>query len=134
MASREQAARVVRNVRLFERPGGLATSTNRSGNQWDAPFGWAPLEWFAIEGMRRYGYTEDAARIAAEFLSLIGDEYRRTGRIVEKYDVERRSSQLGGEIQFGYRSNEAGFGWTNAVFTSLLDELPREQQQKLLGR
>jgi alpha,alpha-trehalase len=134
MASREQAARVVRNVRLFERPGGLATSTNRSGNQWDAPFGWAPLEWFAIEGMRRYGYAEDAARIAAEFLSLVADEYRRTGRIVEKYDVERRSSQLGGEIQFGYRSNEAGFGWTNAVFTALLDELPREQQQKLLRR
>ena len=45
--------------------------------------------------------------------------------------MERRSSQLGGEIQFGYRSNEAGFGWTNAVFTVLLDELPREQQQKL---
>jgi alpha,alpha-trehalase len=84
--------------------------------------------------MRRYGYAEDAARIAAEFLSLVADEYRRTGRIVEKYDVERRSSQLGGEIQFGYRSNEAGFGWTNAVFTALLDELPREQQQKLLRR
>jgi alpha,alpha-trehalase len=133
-ASREQAARVVRNVRLFERPGGLATSTNRSGNQWDAPFGWAPLEWFAIEGMRRYGYADDAARIAAEFLSLVRDEYHRTGSIVEKYDVERRSSQLGGEIQFGYRSNEPGFGWTNAVFTALLDELPRPQQQKLLGR
>src|SRR5262249_17304533 len=64
IASPEQAARVRGALKKFERPGGLRTSTNRSGDQWDAPFGWAPLEWIAVEGLRRYGYTEDANRIA----------------------------------------------------------------------
>ena len=124
IASREQAARVERSLRLFERPGGLETSTNHSGEQWDAPFGWAPLELLAAEGLRRYGYAADADRISREFLSVVEEDYQRTGRIAEKYDVERRTSDLAGEIHFGYRSNEAGFGWTNGVFTALLDALP----------
>ena len=133
-AGREQAARIVGNLRLFERPGGLETSTNSSGNQWDAPFGWAPLEMIAVQGLRRYGYNTEADRITMEFLSLVLDQYRASGQIVEKYDVVRRTSQLAGEIRFGYHSNEAGFGWTNAAFTVLYDALPPAQQRKLLGR
>jgi alpha,alpha-trehalase len=132
IASRQQAARVVHALPLFERSGGLQTSTNQSGNQWDAPFGWAPLELLAIQGLRRYGYNRDADRISTEFLSLVLEQYRKTGMIVEKYDVVRRSAELGGEIRFGYRSNEAGFGWTNAAFTVLLGVLPAEEKQRLL--
>jgi alpha,alpha-trehalase len=124
IATRDQAARVVRNLPLFERSGGLQTSTNRSGEQWDAPFGWAPLELLAVQGLRRYGYNQEADRISTEFLSLVIEQYRKSGTIVEKYDVVRRSAEVGNEIRFGYRSNEAGFGWTNAVFTALLDALP----------
>jgi len=87
IASREQAARVARNLPLFEQPGGLETSTNRSGNQWDAPFAWAPLEMIAVDGLRRYGYRADADRIALKFLRLVADQHRGTGVIVEKYDV-----------------------------------------------
>ena len=133
-AGREQAARVVRNLPRFERPGGLETSTNPSGEQWDAPFGWAPLEMIAVQGLRRYGYNADADRITMEFLSLVLDQYRTSGQIVEKYDVVRRTSRLAGEIRFGYHSNEAGFGWTNAAFTALYDALPAAQQRRLLGR
>ena len=131
IATPAQAARLVQSLPLFERPGGLETSTNRSGSQWDAPFGWAPLELIAIEGLRRYGYNRDADRISNEFLSLVLDQYRKTGRIVEKYDVVSRTTELQGEIQFGYRTNEAGFGWTNAAFTALLDQLPADQRQRL---
>ncbi len=131
VASQEQAARVVGNLRLFERRGGLAASTHRSGDQWDYPFGWAPLEWLAVEGMRRYGFADDADRVASEFLSMVAEEYTRTGIIVEKYDVERRSSNVSGEIQFGYRTDEAGFGWTNAAFTALWDGLPPAKRPKL---
>jgi alpha,alpha-trehalase len=133
IASPAQAARVVRNLYLFERPGGLQTSTNRSGNQWDAPFGWAPLEMIAVEGLRRYGYDAEANRISREFLSLVADQYRHSGTIVEKYDVVRRRTELQGEIRFGYRTNEAGFGWTNAVFTRLLDALTPEEQSRVLA-
>ncbi|HEY1241509.1 MAG TPA: trehalase family glycosidase [Bryobacteraceae bacterium] len=133
IATDAQAARLVRSLPLFERPGGLQTSTNQSGSQWDAPFGWAPLELIAVEGLRRYGYNREANRISNEFLSLVLDQYRKTGRIVEKYDVVHRTAELQGEIQFGYRTNEAGFGWTNAAFTALWDQLPAQQRQQLLA-
>ncbi len=131
ISSREQAAGVVSNLKLFERPGGLQTSTNQSGDQWDAPFGWAPLEMIAVEGLRRYGYQSEADRISEEYLSMVAEQYRATGRIVEKYDVIRRSIQVVDELHFGYESNEPGFGWTNAVFTALYDQLPAVEQQKL---
>jgi alpha,alpha-trehalase len=134
IATREQAARVAGNLRLFEGNGGLQTSTTASGEQWDAPFGWAPLEMLATEGLRRYGYTADANRISTKFLSVVLDQYSRSGTIVEKYDVVRRSAQLDGQIRFGYRSNEVGFGWTNAVFTELLDQLPPPDRKRLLAR
>jgi alpha,alpha-trehalase len=133
IASRQQAAAVVKNLPLFERSGGLQTSTNVSGNQWDAPFGWAPLELIAVQGLRRYGYNRAADRISMHFLTLVRDDYRKHGVIVEKYDVVHRSSNVSGGIHFGYSSNEAGFGWTNAAFTALYDELPASDRQALLG-
>jgi alpha,alpha-trehalase len=132
IASREQAARIVRNLPMFERPGGLQTSTHETGQQWDAPYGWAPLEMIAVQGLRRYGYKQDADRISLRFLSLILADYRKQGTIVEKYDVVRRATGTG-QIRFGYRSNEVGFGWTNAAFTSLLDELTPDEKRTLLG-
>ena len=127
IASKEQAARVTMNLALFERAGGLQTSTTQSGDQWDAPFGWAPLELIAVEGLRRYGYRTEADRISVKFLSMVAEQYQQSGIIVEKYDVARRSTELNREIRFGYHTNEAGFGWTNAAFTSLLDALAPQQ-------
>jgi alpha,alpha-trehalase len=123
IASPAQAARVRANLKLFEQPGGLRTSTFVSGNQWDAPFGWAPLEMIAVEGLRRYGFNEDADRISRAFLSLVRESYQRDGVIVEKYDVTARGTSTAGAIRFGYHTNEPGFGWTNAVYTRLSDEL-----------
>lgn len=131
IASPEQAAQVVGNLPRFERPGGLQTSTYHSGDQWDAPFGWAPLQWIAVQALRRYGYLTETERISRNFLSLVLQEFHRIGEIVEKYDVARRRADVGREIQFGYRTNEAGFGWTNAVFTALFDSLTPADQSRL---
>jgi alpha,alpha-trehalase len=132
-ASKEQAARIVKNLPLFEKAGGLQTSTFVSGNQWDSPFGWAPLQMIAVEGLRRYGYTDDAERISMKFLSLVRREFLRQGYIVEKYDVVNGGSNVSAQIHFGYSANQAGFGWTNAVFTELYDQLTPADQKKLLG-
>lgn len=132
IATKDQAARVRSALGKFERPGGLLTSTNRSGDQWDAPFGWAPLELIAVEGLRRYGYDEDANRIAGKFLGMVQHEFRRTGTIREKYDVERRTADIQGEVRYGYSSNEVGFGWTNGVFKVLLGELPSMDRRRVL--
>jgi alpha,alpha-trehalase len=133
LASKEQAARVERNLQLFERKGGLQTSTYDSGNQWDAPFGWAPLEMIATSGLRRYGYNADAERISMEFLSLVRADFLRHGYIVEKYDVVQGNSNVAAEIHFGYSANQAGFGWTNAAFTDMYDKLTPADRSKLMS-
>jgi alpha,alpha-trehalase len=133
IATKEQAARVEANLPIFERVGGLQTSTYVSGNQWDAPFGWAPLQMIAIEGLRRYGYAEDAERISMKFLSLVRREFLRRGYIVEKYDVVRGGSEVSANIHFGYSANQAGFGWTNAAFTELYDALTPDDKRKLMS-
>jgi alpha,alpha-trehalase len=128
MASKQQAARVTGNLSRFEAPGGILTSTQTSGSQWDAPFGWAPLQLMAVDGLRRYGDHTAADRIARKFVSLVVQDFDAHHAIVEKYDVERRSSDLGARLAFGYTSNEIGFGWTNAAVLDLLAGLNRTRQ------
>jgi alpha,alpha-trehalase len=74
----------------------------------------------AAAGLRRYGYHEDANRIASKFVSLVAKELDEHGTIVEKYDVRRRESDVAGDIKFGYSANQVGFGWTNAAVLDLL--------------
>jgi alpha,alpha-trehalase len=132
IADRRQAARIVSNLHLFERAGGLQTSTNASGNQWDAPFGWAPLQMIGVWGLRRYGYRREADRITANFLSTVLKEFVQYKTIVEKYDVERRESEISSGIKFGYTYNVVGFGWTNAAFTDLYALLPPREKPGVL--
>jgi alpha,alpha-trehalase len=120
IAGKDQAARVRANLSKFEAPGGILTSTQVTGNQWDAPFGWAPLQMIAVNALRRYGYDEDADRLAGKFISLVAKELQEHGTIVEKYDVRRRESDVESGIKFGYSANQVGFGWTNGVVLELL--------------
>ena len=119
-ASPQQAQRVRAGLVRFEAPGGVLTSTLVSGNQWDAPFGWAPLQLIAVQGLRRYGFDQDAARLTRKFVSLVTKEFEEHGTIVEKYDVRRRESDVSADIRFGYSTNVIGFGWTNAAYVELL--------------
>ena len=99
------------------------TSTIVSGVQWDEPYAWAPLQLLAVEGLRRYGFGDDANRISYKFLSMVHDEFRRDGTIREKYDAVNRSSEV--HVEVGYAVNVIGFGWTNGVFLALLHALPQ---------
>src|SRR5262249_17925537 len=120
LASKDQARRVRDNLKLFEAPGGLLTSTHVTGNQWDAPYGWAPLQMIPLDGLRRYGYDDDADRVSRKFLSMVVEDFEEPGAIVEKYDVRRRKSDVAAGIKFGYSANQVGFGWTNAAFLDLM--------------
>jgi alpha,alpha-trehalase len=123
IATKEQAARVRANLPRFEAPGGLLTSLEVTGSQWDAPFGWAPLQLIAVQGLRRYGFDADADRIAGKFVGLVTKEFEEHGTIVEKYDVRRRESDVEAGIKFGYAANQIGFGWTNGTVVQLLAEM-----------
>jgi alpha,alpha-trehalase len=129
IATKEQAEALRKNLKIFEHPGGLAMSDNDAGVQWDLPYGWAPTQLLAIEGLRRYGFNEDADRTSYEFLSTVAENFRRDGTIREKYDVITRSSEA--KVATGYQINVVGFGWTNAAFLALLHALPPEMVKRL---
>ena len=116
LATKEQAAAVDKNLAVLDRPGGLASSTYESGLQWDLPFGWAPLNWFAADGLWTNGYVNDARRIAEEFNHTVRTSFEKEGTIHEKYNVETGSSNV--DVIAGYQ-NVIGFGWTNAVYVEL---------------
>jgi alpha,alpha-trehalase len=122
LATKEQAAAVVKNVGIFERPGGLMMSPHETGGQWDAPYAWAPNQLMADDGIRKYGFDEVANRVSSEFLSNVLENFRRDGTIREKYNAVTRSSETA--VTAGYKVNIVGFGWTNAAFLVLLHELP----------
>lgn len=116
---------------LLKEPGGLATSTHVSGSQWDAPFGWAPLQLVAAEGLRRYGLNEDANGIALAFMRTVLHAFNEHGKVFEKYDVRRCVTDVLPALPFGYVSNEIGFGWTNGVFLELEAGLTQVQRAQL---
>jgi alpha,alpha-trehalase len=100
-------------------PGGLRTTRLRTGQQWDAPNGWAPLQWMAVEGLARYGEDALARDIAKRWLATVQRTYRDTGKMLEKYDVEERKPGGGGEYP-----TQDGFGWTNGVTAALIARYP----------
>jgi alpha,alpha-trehalase len=127
-ASKEQAAAVQKTLKKFEQPGGIVMSTTETGVQWDYPYGWAPLQLIPVEGLRRYGYSADADRIANKFLETVAKNMRRDGTIREKYNVVTGSSET--NLTAGYRENVIGFGWTNGVFLELYYQLQQANSAK----
>jgi alpha,alpha-trehalase len=101
--------------RDFLEPGGFVTTLVASGQQWDAPNGWPPLQWLAIEGVRRYGADALAGEARERWLGLVRRTWRATGRMVEKYDVVDLTRRAGG----GEYPTQDGFGWTNGVALAL---------------
>jgi alpha,alpha-trehalase len=93
----------------------LRTTLVDTGQQWDDPNGWAPLQWIAIAGLERYGETALARRIAAHWLASVTREYDASGKLLEKYNVVRRLPGGGGEYPL-----QDGFGWTNGVTRALI--------------
>ena len=117
LASAEQATQVAARLeREFLRPGGWVTTLEDTGQQWDAPNGWAPLQWIVCEGLRRYGVTELANEGARRWIAANTSVYRQTGHFMEKYNVEHPGLVAGG----GEYAVQDGFGWTNGVLAQLL--------------
>jgi alpha,alpha-trehalase len=129
LATPEQAKAVISNLKTFEHDGGIAMSTEETGAQWDLPYGWGNIHMLAVEGLRRYGYTADADRVAYKFLSMVAENFRCDNNIREKYNVVTRSSES--HVEMGYHMNVIGFGWTNAAFLELLHALPKETVERL---
>jgi alpha,alpha-trehalase len=127
IASKEQASIIIKNLPVLLAEGGIVSSIYTTQVQWDAPFGWAPFQYFAVNGLLQYGYNDLAKDVAKRFIKTVTDTFQQTHLIFEKYDVENISMHTSDKVSYGYNTNEIGFGWTNAVylmFSKLLNESP----------
>ena len=115
-ATPSQAKRVLDYVEYhFLRDGGLVTTEINSGQQWDAPNGWAPLQWIGFQAMLNYGREDMAKTLAERWTKLNESVFERTGKMMEKYNVEDLSLEAGG----GEYPVQDGFGWTNGVYLAM---------------
>ena len=102
----------------FLKDGGLVTTLIESGQQWDWPNGWAPMQWVAIQGLREYGYYALADKIKKAWVDSCLYVYKEKQKMVEKYNVIHPHKLSGG----GEYTLQDGFGWTNGVLAALLAE------------
>jgi alpha,alpha-trehalase len=117
IATKEQAGAVASTLgKEFLKDGGLVTSLYNTGQQWDAPNGWAPLQWISIVGLENYGFESLAETVAKRWIQLNLDVYNRTGKFMEKYNVVDTHLEAGG----GEYEGQDGFGWTNGVLLTLM--------------
>lgn len=125
VADDHQAHRLRENLLFFEKAYGLVACDHDYGykeRQWNYPLGWAPLHWVVFKGLERYGFEEDALRIALKWLSLNLAIWHDTGKFFEKYDVVLGNHQTLSDRYV----NQEGFGWTNGVFHKLVAEIIKE--------
>jgi alpha,alpha-trehalase len=131
MASPAQTQSVARAARdSLLKSGGIVTTPRDTGQQWDSPNGWAPLQWIAIDGLRRHHQTSLAATIACRWMAGVNHLYRETGKLVEKYDVVDTGRRGGG----GEYPTQDGFGWTNGVMRRLVALYPAESHVEAAGQ
>ncbi|MEO1652952.1 MAG: trehalase family glycosidase, partial [Bacteroidota bacterium] len=119
IAEKKQAKKTAKKIKAdFLKPGGLVTTLNNSGQQWDSPNGWAPLQWVTIKGLKNYGQNSIAEQAAQNWVNLNTRVFKNTGKMVEKYNVVDINLEAGG----GEYENQDGFGWTNGVFLKILKD------------
>lgn len=115
----------------FLKSGGLLATTFKSGQQWDAPNGWAPLQYIAVKSLENYGYHQLADKVRERWIFLNKKVYKETGKLLEKYNVVDIELPSGG----GEYPVQDGFGWTNGVLASFLNDFtkaPEKLSVKLL--
>ena len=119
MTTRDKAQRVARYVEQnFLQPGGVVSTLVNTGQQWDEPNGWAPLQWITVKGLMNYEQNRLAEKIAKAWIDNNRRVYQNTGKMVEKYNVMDITLPAGG----GEYDLQDGFGWSNGVLLKLIDE------------
>ena len=119
MVTKREADKVADAIeKMFLRPGGVVTTLNNTGQTWDSPYGYAPLQWMTIKALRNYGHYVLADNIKKRWVDLNLKVYKSSGKMLDKYNVEDISIESGGSDY----SAQDGFGWTNGVLLKLLKE------------
>lgn len=116
IASNEKANAVAKRLQQdFLNSGGFVTTTETTRQQWDAPNGWAPLQWIAIKGLMNYAHDSIAENAVSAWMKINEEVFQKTGKMMEKYNVADTGVTAGG----GEYPSQDGFGWTNGVYLKL---------------
>ncbi len=119
MAQKDVAEKVAQVIeREFLKPSGVITTLVDTDQQWDAPNGWAPLQWMTYKGLKNYQVDRLADEVRSRWLRQNMRVYEATGKMMEKYNVMDTTLVAGG----GEYPNQDGFGWTNGVALAFLKE------------
>ncbi|XP_078048577.1 trehalase isoform X2 [Augochlora pura] len=101
--------------------GGIPTTLEHSGEQWDYPNAWPPLQYFVVMSLDNTG-DPWAQRLAYEISERwVRSNYKafnETHSMFEKYDATVSGGHGGG----GEYEVQLGFGWSNGVVMDLLDK------------
>lgn len=115
-----KAAAYFTNQGINDFHGGIPTSLEQSGEQWDMPNAWPPLQEIVILGLKNTGNLQ-AVRISTSFatrwITANIRGYRSHNEMFEKYDAINSGEYGGG----GEYTVQSGFGWTNGVALSLIN-------------
>ena len=113
IADNEQARHVHEHIdKSFLKNGGVVSTLHKSGQQWDFPNGWAPLQYLTYEGLRNYNFFDSAEELKNRWINLNDKVFNETGKMMEKYNVVDIDLPAGG----GEYPNQDGFGWTNGIY------------------
>ncbi|EEB20464.1 Trehalase precursor, putative [Pediculus humanus corporis] len=107
--------------------GGLPASLEMTGQQWDRPNAWPPLQIIAIQGLNRMNVPEAsdiAKELAKNWVYSNFKGFHDSNEMFEKYDAENPGRYGSG----GEYIVQAGFGWTNGVIMELLNTYGKELQ------
>lgn len=119
VATQEQSKQVAVVIEeKFLNDGGVITTPLKTGQQWDAPNGWAPLQWMTYKGLKNYGHLTLANTIKTNWINANEKVFTETGKMMEKYNVMDTTTHAGG----GEYPNQDGFGWTNGVYLKMINE------------
>lgn len=123
----ERLLKYLRSSGALDYPGGVPASVLHSGEQWDYPNAWPPLQSILIGGLENSGYKEAqelAQELATTWLRANYIGYSLWHKMFEKYSAVQPGHQGGG----GEYGVQDGFGWTNGVALELLQRYGREMR------
>ncbi|XP_030076429.1 trehalase [Microcaecilia unicolor] len=116
----EKAVQYLKKSEALSYRNGIPTSLFQSGQQWDFPNAWPPLQHIVIEGLAKSNLSsaqEMAFQLAQNWIRTNFAAYEKYKAMFEKYDVNGDGKPGGG----GEYEVQEGFGWTNGVVLQLLD-------------
>lgn len=120
LATKEQSGKVAKMIEeKFLQKGGVVTTLHTTGQQWDAPNGWAPLQWMTFKALKNYDHLGLAKKVKHNWVAANEKVYKETGKMMEKYNMMDTTTQASG----GEYPNQDGFGWTNGVYLKLINEI-----------